>query len=438
MDLAWSAIRRYGRKLVVQAMHGKGGGFDRSRGGGEMKVSGLSKSAAKALDCEAYFREYYLQPGSLLKRIASPIRDAGSDFHRFRQEYITYLLDKILEHDQEWATDWLAASGVSSEAADLIRRDIPTFRIDPAVCLGAEVFLSCDDQLGPLDCKINAKYESMEPHEESWLRGYIDQIDLVFPGAQCGPSTAYLFDIKTGFSSNNLNEYEPAMYALMAFAQFSSIEAVQWAWEFVRSKSMVFRRFTREQIPELLAIVQDAHLRRTAAEDRWCWGEKPSVNPYSGLCAHCHLHCEARQAAMNGTAFLGPVKTQSDLVQIAGVLKTAEDVASRARVAMAGYLETVGAVDLPGGYEARIVQSSRRSFPLRETLGVLGVKLAGEAKWDVPLDKLCVSGTQLSSLARATRKRPGMSEALDAIAEVSPHCEVRVGRKREQVISDAA
>jgi hypothetical protein len=401
-----------------------------------MKVSGLSKSAAKALDCEAYFREYYLQPGSLLKRITSPIRDAGSDFHRYRQEYITYLLDKILERDQEWATDWLAANAVSSEAADLIRRDIPTFLINPAACLGAEVFLSCDGNLAPLDCCINAKYESMEPHAKAWLGGYIDQIDLVFPEAEYAASIARLNDIKTGFCSNNLNEYEPAMYALLVFAQFASIEIVEWSWEFVRSHSFINRTYTREQIPELLAIVQDAHLRRTAAEDRL--GEKPSVNPYSGLCAHCHLHCEARQAAINGTAFLGPVKTESDLVQVAGVLKTAEDVASRARVAMAGYLETVGAVDLPGGYEARIVQSSRRSFPLRETLGVLGVKLAGEAKWDVPLDKLCVSGTQLSSLARATRKRPGMSEALDAIAEASPHCEVRVGRKREQVVSDAA
>jgi len=383
----------------------------------------VSKSRYKATECEKFFAEHYLVPWKdRPPEIPSGMADTGKDFHHWRAWCVARMADDCTPYDQTWNQEYLKTHTVTAEARELIEDDWPN--IDPETILAAELYLTVGRNGEPLTHEPWSLDELPERHPDSWAGGIIDLALMI------DAENISISDYKTGWSTSNIMPDEGVPYAMAMFAHYPSVQTVYWQWDFVRLRLKAGREFTRDQFDsgELAAIVESWEQRQDKLRAKFDAGESMTANPFASSCAWCGLACEHRQAFRTELAFPPPA-TDEDARRLAGIIQAAKKYEGRARDQLHAYLaEHGGSIAIDGDTSASLDSYETRRYPLRSTLAALGVELPEKAvDWDVPLDSLTISGTELNRMAK-TKKRVGMLDAIGAAAQTGAQTKLNISR----------
>lgn len=393
----------------------------------------VSKSVAKAMGCEVYFAAYYLTRDAAVRRIQSAAAQTGTDFHRWRSEYVDYLVGAGKGKDEAWGAEWLSRNAVTPDARRLIEDDIRTFSCDPDAVFGTEVFLSMSHDFRPLELRYGVRPGTVSSEENVLASGGIDRLEIRGRDAR-------VVDCKSGWSTATVSDYEPPHYAALVFAHFPSVDSVEFEWEFARVHASKGAFYSRADLTWIHEAMKAEWNRKNEIARRFAAGEKLAVNPWAGLCGFCELRCPLRASVEAGQLILPPVQSADDARAVAAVLYQAEILAGRARAALRPFLDAQpdGKFELSGDYVLESSMSKSTRFPLLEALEVLGARptdqygqpLRISPNFNVPLENLYVGSTELKRYA-AAKKRKGCLDELTARAEIKPRSIVRVRRLAE-------
>jgi hypothetical protein len=89
-----------------------------------MKNASISKSEAKGLGCEYYYRKYYVEK---TPQHVVPWTRVGTQFHNFMDNYVSYLVEAGAQCDLECR---VAVDDLENEAVEIINRFTETFMLD--------------------------------------------------------------------------------------------------------------------------------------------------------------------------------------------------------------------------------------------------------------------------------------------------------------------
>jgi hypothetical protein len=394
-------------------------------------ASAISKSVVKAMGCEEYFAAHYLSPDTAaLRRVESPMARTGTDFHRFRAEYVSHLVEVAKGSDPAWAAAWLRENGVTSDARFLIEDDIRTFSVDPDAVYGVEIFLSVGREFEPLELRFGETPGKVSAAAGAIVSGSIDRLEI-------NGRVARVVDCKSGWSTATVSDYEPPNYAALVMAHFPNVDRVEFEWEFVRVHASKAATYTREDLPWIHTTILGEWARREDITRRYLAGERLAINPWAGLCQFCALRCPLRASVESGSLVLPPVQTEADARRVAEVLYQSEMLASSARDALRPFLDALpgGQLQLDGDFVLESQLSNTSKYRLLDVLDLIGAHPRDEygqplqisPAYMVPLNSLYVRGSELRSFA-GRKKREGMEDKLRAIASSQPRATVRIRR----------
>lgn len=399
----------------------------------------LSKSQMKALGCPTHYAHYYLTKDSPLRQVRSALAQAGTDFHNYRQAYVEHLINLGANQDSAFALAWLQENAVCEDARTQILLDAPRWKIRVDQVYGAEVFLSVDRRLVALECEPGKGGAGrLSKHPEAQYCGSIDLIEL--DGQVCR-----VHDFKTGWSTSSVSDDEPPLYAALAFAHFPQVELVQFVWEFTRVGQFKLIEYRREDLSWILPKLEAAQALKRELAIAFAAGEDLDVDPTAGMCPYCEIACPLRREVVAGDVMLPPLQTREDAERAAKLLYVGELLVAAARQRLNAYLDEHGPLQFGRNFVAEVAVSASSSYPLLETLAVLGIELAGpdgkrptkSPEFDVPLDKLTIGASALNSYAKAKARR-GLKDLLQAYAVQTPKSSVKVRRLGEQEDDDNA
>jgi hypothetical protein len=428
--------------------------------------TGVSKSMAKSMGCLHFFVHQYLRARHLQTvGASSALAVAGSQFHKYRASYIEHLVKQSMTHDHGWIYWYVSSNNVSEEAERLILSDIQSgFRVNPDCVYGAEVFLSCDSNLQPLDHEIgNAAPGKLSAHPDAFASATLDL--LCIDGAH-----ATVIDPKSGFSTVGVTDDEPPINALVVFAHFPMVQTVEFRWDFVRSRTN--RRATYSRASDLEWMVKRVHelnAIKQRAVDAFNRGEPLELNPFAGLCGYCVLQCPLRAQA--DVRALGPIQTDKDARRVAGMIHVCEQYLEQARALIKPFLNERGPLQLTPElcYTPEVIESS--SYPLTDALNALDLALVDVSAmppeeranvllqqpltsrtWDVPLSALTAGAGKLNAFAKTKKSkkrkdaltgetvggvsREGLAERLDACAQSYPKTVLRFRKQGMDTLLD--
>lgn len=377
----------------------------------------ISKSLYKATDCELHFAGYRLDKNRVTD-YGTPARDAGTDFHAWRTWALRRMVERNCDYEQGWNLEYLKTH--KAVDADLIANDWISTR--PDYIAGVELLLSVTEDWQPKDYvpwfDTPGRYQT-----DAYAGGSLDL--LLMPE----PQAAVIEDYKTSRTTGSVDPDEGACYALNVFMHFPGVEQVTWRWRFVRLRYTKEVVYTRDQVDDLKRIVNAWGRRIDSIKERHAAGERLEANPFSVACPSCRIRCPHREAATLPTD-LSPPSTREDAVDLAERIHTASVWGERARDLLHNWMAEHGDLELPSGTEAVLETSEQRSYPLTQLLPVLGVDGVPDTSphFDVPLGNLTVASSKLHSYARA-KKRQGLRERLDVIADKKPVTKLRIRRR---------
>jgi len=417
------------------------------------KPTTMTKSLERTLHCETFHAAHIIGNAP---QSDSALRRAGTEFHDYRRAYINHLLETDQAEDREWVEAWLRQNNAEPEVVDVIRFDAIPY--DLSTVLATELFLSVDQDFQPLEHRPGST-----PGERS---GYASgTLDLIM---QESPNVFTIPDYKSGWSTNNVHDYETVQYAALLMAHYPEAEIVEFRWEFARVRAERSRTYQRSDLPWMQAMIHAAvrqrenivekverlsRLQRVAetgetelldelgiiakAKDAKQTAVKAlaknalTVNTESGLCNYCRVTCPARQELLSMAPLLPPIQTEDDALEVARKVAIAEAIASQGRKALNPWLaEHGGRLEMGGGYEAVREEKQSREYTVADAQSVAET-------FDVPLGSLKVSASQLKSYAKA-KKREGMSEALDLMGRANVRTELKIRRAGEPDEAEAA
>jgi len=360
----------------------------------------ISKSLRKSMGCPHYFAHHYmLDPPP--PQPASPLGEAGTEFHAYRADLIQHLLRTGRISDPDYGLEWLANRGTSELAAELIRHD--SFTLNPDHVLATELFLSVDDRFRALEYEPGNSTPG-RLSETGYLSGTLDLV------LQPSDNELELRDSKSGWNTSTADEFDAAVYAVLAFGHFPEIETVTFTWEFVRSRSTKERRYTQGDLDWLHPMIHAAQNRKRNIRDEWMAGSTLDANPEAGLCGFCKVDCPQLQqaVALVMDPHRQPLRTREDRVQRATLLYVLEQKTPELRAELKRELEAHGDEDLGSDVRATIVHGHTGEYPATpEVLEICD-------RYDVPRNGLGFSRSKVERWAKA-KKRSGMSE------ELAPH-----------------
>lgn len=374
----------------------------------------VSKSRYKAASCETYYKAYLIDG---VKQIERDITKAGTEFHRYKQEYVSHLLEEGIPSDETWAEGYLEASGVSEEARELIARDIPWFSVDIDNLYDVEIFFAVDTDFKPAKARFVGHGRNPESDSTLLAHGTVDHLEL-------SGSVARVIDYKTGWSTV-LNEYEAAHYAALVFAHFDEAREVVFQWRFTRRGLSEERIFSRDDFDSLRSQVINANSALNDVHHRLAQGKQPEPNPFSGLCGFCTLECPVRRMATDGEFPVGPIQSKADLIKAQGYIEAADTQIKRAQELVRSYVDARGGVPLD---ERRIIDidvQESLEYPLASTLREFDVDCPDEVEFEgatLDLEKATISfGPALKA-----KKRAAIKEMADRSARVKLRRKVKV------------
>lgn len=417
---------------------------------------GNSKSMAKAMGCELHFAHYYLIPDQVLRNIvASELGITGTDFHRWREEYVHHLVAEDKWVDREWAQSWLAANAVTEDARRLVEYDMDTFSIDPNQVMGTELFLSVDGNFNPLEREEGGVPGRQSKHPDARYWGTLDL--LLVNGL-----IARVVDAKSGWSTTTVSDDEPPFYAALVFAHFPRVEVVEFQWDFVRARGVKRASYTREDLPEIHDAMRRIEARKRSIAERFRRGEPLQLNPHTGLCSFCSLNCPVKQEVTNTHGIdvdIPPIQNDDDARRIAARLYVASLYASKARHMLKNFLDEKGSLELGNDWVCEIRHQTTVDYPLTKVAEILGLELVDKKvlaeliellllasdqnaelvarlrrevspAWNVPIDKLALRTSKLNQYAN-TKKREGLLPLLKECGDAKPKSLVAVRHRGE-------
>jgi len=401
----------------------------------------VTKSIIKAMKCPKYYVGYYLTPGAVVKLIESPMARAGTEFHRYRQEYIDHLVEAGEIQDHAFIGHWLDTNAVMPETRELILGD-RHYSIDPKYVVGCELFLSADENFRPLEMLQGRPPGQLSADPRCLCSGTIDLLQM--KGRE-----ATITDWKSGWATAGVADHEPYIYAALVMAHFKQVDTVNYRWEFPRvNAEKDGGRYTREDLPWIQSFIRGENTREAGLRAKHAAGDQMRVDPYAGLCVFCQLQCPLRQTATNERLILPPIQNRVDAEQVAKLLYASSMIAAMARQALRPYLEQWGPkLKLAEDYELELRTTARAEYPLPDTLALLGIVIDEDAlpkaqkgikrgqaitpRWDVPIQSLLISASKLHNLSD-TKMRAGMRDELGAIARRKVVSKVHVRKLNEE------
>ena len=377
----------------------------------------ISKSTAKSTDCPRHFA---LSRMSAKVMSLSEPAELGTSFHRYRAEYIKYLRATAQTSDSVWAKEAVTTMQLVDDAMELVLDDIETFKIDPALVWGVELYVSVDDEFNPL---------VMDEESVSW-KERMDQPNLfahgIFDLLSVSGAQAVVDDYKTGYGY--ADDYEADHLAALVFAHFPWIEHVTVNWDYIRKKKKKPIEFLRSDFGRLQTRIKAKYsymLDLAEIADKKGVDALP-VNPFSGLCGMCSFTCPLKADVLTKKIDLAPIQDIEQALLATQYWVAAKSMVSQAEAALKAFLPTQpnGTLKIGQTHELSLEMGHSKEYPLDKTLSAIGYELS-EAKgpdgnkFDVMPSSLSISASDLHRLAK-TKKRRGMQEALDSVADLKP------------------
>ncbi|MDE2104905.1 MAG: hypothetical protein KGL39_47145 [Patescibacteria group bacterium] len=400
----------------------------------------LSKSLAKEMACHYRYLHVHCSPDALVPMSISEVGESGNAFHAYRRAYVEHLVEANYRRDPDWATAWLKSQTFSEDAVKLIEDDIRTFEVDPALVYGTELGLAVDRDLNPVEQQPNCDGPFRPKHAGAATSATIDLLLIDHKHAR-------IVDMKSGYSTLNVHDSEPAFYAAVVFATFPYVESISFVWDFARVKMTKEISYQRSDLLALKAIIDRAHAKSQGIVDRANAGEPIEVNVHSGLCSFCPLACPAKTALSEPQLDVGPVQNIEDARRVAGIKYMAGILGAKAGEALKSYIDIHGPVDLPNDWVAEMQVTAIRKLPLIEALKVLGLDVL-PTKWveewvekrpaldgatpqyGIPIKDLILSRSPIAAKMRA-KKRAGCEQAMDSISISTPMNKLAIHKKGE-------
>lgn len=386
----------------------------------------LSKSAARATGCELFFRRRFIdREGPRLR----PSRGAEitAEFTVYRTEYVRRLVELGQESAPDDIWDWIQTQAFHPDTIELITHDVERFRIKPETVVATEILLSVDSQFQPLEYLEDATQAAVTNNLIAYAHGVLDLVCVE-------NRTAKIADYRTGWSQE-VDDYEAVHYAVLVFAHFPYVEMVEFTWDWIRSVKDAPLTFHRAFFPQLQDAVRARAAQRDRLFDRAVRGVEPAVDPTAGLCHWCPYRCPLREQITKPLLDHEPLQDEAAAAAFAERLYLAQEYVSRGRQLLKSYLDTApgGLVRGRNGIIAQMRPEVMTSYPLDRVLLELGLyseeDLPSRSKrWDIGLDSLQVRTTGLHQKAKA-KKRAGLMEALEQIADRKPRFELVIRRK---------
>lgn len=373
----------------------------------------MSKSMAHALKCQRYGAHQHFSPALKLVQIGA-LGVTGSTFHQYRSEYVNHLVDIKESSDPPWLESFIARTPMTDETRDLLRWDAQRFVIDPDLVVATELFLSVTADWQPLDYVASTTPQAIAASPGSIVHGTLDLVML--DGDELD-----IVDMKSGWKDAPADRFESLVYALLTLIHFPMVSKVRFVWDFVRfrnrSESLTY---TRDDLDWMKETVQAEWVKANEIRGKFLRGEPLPVDPSAGLCPRCNLTCPIKESFALGIADFPPIQTLEDAETVLAKAYVANVVYQKGRDALRAWVDTRGPLALDNGFHAEMKASSSRVVTVQALLDILGIKVPDTTeKYDIPLGKLPVSSTELNRLAN-TRKRAGLSEELDVVADLKP------------------
>jgi len=413
---------------------------------------GVSKSMAKSMACGTHFVYQYLGMRALRQRGPShPLSVVGKQFHEWRAAYVTHLVATGQSRDWTFAERYVAGTeGLLEDTAWLIRNQDRGFEINPDTVYGAEVFLSCDSDLRPLDHEIgNPTPGKLSAHPDAFASATLDLLCI-------DGDHAVIIDPKSGFSTVGVTDDEPPINALVVFAHFPMVQTVEFRWDFVRNRVNRRARYDRKaDLHWMVERVAALNRRKLALVEAYYRREPLDLDWLAGLCPYCLLRCPLRDQIQN--LAVGPVQTEDDARRVASVIYLAEQFLSQARGPLKAWIDGRGPLRLSGEWTYRPHVTTGTSYTLPDALAALGMRavpigidmyardaetgmelpiprFTSSPKFDVPLASLTVSASKLNSYARTKKSkrlvsRAGLAAELEAVGKTYPKTSLRFTRE---------
>lgn len=382
--------------------------------------SSLSKSEAKGLGCEYYYRKYYVER---VPQHEMPWTRTGTEFHGFMEKYVKYLVGANLMSDLDWVRVEMDGGAYSDEARDLIRRYAAEFLLrDPMAVIGVEAFLVVDADLKPIPLVAYPGVGKRPKVIGAYAHGTIDRVE------KTGVDAIEITDYKTGFLPQRVDEYEAKHYALLAMCHYPWAQTVTFTWDFIRFGSRDSLTFTRDDYPELTSALKRKLAMRSDVLAGHLAVEPAGCNSLAGLCGYCALLCPMRAEAVQGNTIYRPIQTDEDAALAASTLAAIRSAKATLETQLKNYLGKAGTVSLGGGNAAYLETRFSPVLGARTVLATLGIEVPEKSEqYDVDLDKLVINNTEFKRLA-AARKRAGLLDTVMASAPTKPRTDLVVGQ----------
>lgn len=416
----------------------------------QITSSPVSKSLARAMGCEYYYRHQYMSPDRSALDRQSAMSQAGNEFHEYRAAYIDHLVKVDSFHDPQWVEEWLKTHELLPRTVQLIERDAAKWAVNPQTIYGTELFLSIDANFELLENETGRQPGSVSSHARAHASGQIDLLKLE-------GEYATIVDAKTGFSVQNITEEEAAIYSCLVFAHFPQVNVIEFNWDFVGRGLSKTSVYSREDLPALKAMV-NALVKNRARVDALPTDEL-KTNPWVGMCPYCRLDCPVRRGADQVDAIM-PLQTLKDAQRLAGIVYVCQEFLKKARPELKDFLAArgedfeEGQMPIADEFILESTTATSREYDVYSTLGALGLAVVDvnnleeeeralilsqqpkvSPKYDVTMSKLRIGSTALNSYAKA-KKRAGLSRDLDAIATISAGATTLRFRKANREISE--
>ena len=399
----------------------------------ERTLPALSQSKQALMACPYLYRDRVIDGN---REPDNPFMVRGIEVHDAIARYVTHLVKTKQATDYDYF-DTLIGSGISSEAFEILRSLKDVLVIDVEKVLGVEMYLALDSKLEPIEFPEEELRSGHRSEAGVDVEGTLDYVQMT------SPTEAEIFDWKSYFNKIDADTFQAHLYPLLLFKHYPGLESIRFVLRFVRYGTLSSEvTFTREQVPELSAMVLTERRRQKKLEDaaaaiEFAAGDvdlalaaeqKLSAMPGSH-CAWCPKMSASIRAQVYEQIGIGAAADQGTVCPIASINPWVQQMPEdRVRYAvfmdacrnenaaiLREYVKAGGPITIKDGndqpYTAGYQPHTSFRFPAQDTIGLLirWLKETGENL----LDKVYVGSTELKPLLKA-KKRAALKELTDA------------------------
>jgi hypothetical protein len=417
-----------------------------------MEVPPLSQSKQGLMACPYLYRDRVING---MEEAENPYAQRGIEIHDVTAKYVEHLVETRQASDPEYF-ETLMQAGIGAESYEILRTLRNSLTIDPERVLGVEMYLALDSKLKPIEMPDEPRKSGHRSERGADFEGTLDYVQLV------SETEAEIFDWKSYFQVIEADTFQAHLYPVLLFKHYPFLERVRFVLQFVRygiSRDVVF---TREQLPELEAMVlterrrqlrlhkaaEGAELAGDDAELAWEMGENRLGAMPGNHCAWCpKMSASIRAEFISQTTGIPAAANQGQVCPIASinpfVQQTPED---RLRYAvfmdqcrkenaniLREFVTAGGPVTITDAngqtYTAGYEPTVSEKFPAQDAVELL-IRWMKETGEDL-LSKVFVGSTELKPLLKA-KKRAALSELMGAVTVSITKTKWHIGKSDEE------